>query len=244
MARLSGKVAVVTGSSRGIGWSVAERLGEDGAAVVVNYIHNRDMAGEALAAIEAAGGRAIAVQADVGDVAQVRGLFRTTLDTFQRLDIVVANAGAARFGALAGLDENDFEEVFGVNARGTFFILRETARHIADGGRIVNISSTATDMTIPGLALYAASKAAGEQFARTLARELGPRGITVNNVLPGFTETDMLPPDPAYRAFAAESSFMGRIGQPDEIADVVAFLVSHEARWVTGQNVQVSGAVV
>jgi 3-oxoacyl-[acyl-carrier protein] reductase len=244
MASLSGKVAIVTGSSRGIGRSIAERLGRDGASVVVNYHQNADKAREVVAAIEASGGYGLAVQADLSDVAQVRGLFEAALGAFRRVDIVVSNAGSLRFGGVAELTEDDFDTVFGLNAKGTFFTLQEAARHIRDGGRIVNITSSATSMTIPGLGLYVGSKAAGEQFARTLARELGPRGITVNNVAPGFTETDMLPQDPDYRAFAAQSSFMGRIGQPDEIADVVAFLVSEEARWVTGQNIQASGAVV
>jgi 3-oxoacyl-[acyl-carrier protein] reductase len=244
MTSLVGKVAVVTGSSRGIGRAIAERLGREGASVVVNYRENAAQAQAAVAAISAAGGGAIAVQADLAVVAEVRRLFGTAVAQFGRLDIVVTNAGTARWGAVADVSEADYDAVFQLNAKGTFFALQEAARHIADGGRIVNVTSSATAMSIPGLALYVGSKAVGEQFARTLAKELGPRGVTVNSISPGFTETDMLPEDPAYRAMAAEMSFLGRIGQPDDIADVVAFLVSDEARWITGQNIQAGGGVV
>ena len=160
------------------------------------------------------------------------------------LDIAVTNAGVARWGPVAEIGEDDFDAVFQLNAKGTFFALAEAARRISDGGRIINVTSSATAMSIPGLALYVGSKAAGEQFAKTLARELGPRRVTVNNISPGFTETDMLPADPGYRSMAAGMSPLGRLGQVDDIADVVAFLVSDDARWITGQNIQAGGGVV
>lgn len=141
------------------------------------------------------------MQADLSDVARIPHLFQQGIEHFGRLDIVVTNAGNARWGAVAELAEEDYDFVFRLNAKGTFFALQEAARRIADGGRIVNVTSSATALSIPGLGVYVGSKAAGEQFAKTLARELGPCGITVNNVSPGFTETDMLPENAEFEAW-------------------------------------------
>ena len=245
MASLTGKVAVVTGSSRGIGRAIAERLGRDGASVVINYAQNVARADEVVSAIEAGGGSAMAVQANIGRVAEIRRLFETTVRRFGRLDIVVSNAGAFRGAApVADVTEEEFDSMFAVNAKGTFFVLQEAARRIGDGGRIINISSSGTRMIFPRASLYVGSKAAGEQFAKTLAKELGGRGITVNTVSPGFTVTDMLPEDPAWRAMGVQLSALGRLGEPGDIADVVAFLVTDEGRWITGQNISVCGGVV
>lgn len=244
MGSLTEKVAVVTGSSRGIGRAVAERLGKEGASVVVNYVQNADQALEVVSAIEAAGGQARALRADMSDVADIRRLFHETVNHFGRLDILVTSAGIARWGPLADATEDDFDAVFAVNAKGVFFALQEGARRIADGGRIINISTCSTEMSLPGLAIYVGSKAAGEQFAKMLARELGARGITVNSVSPGFTVTDMLPEDRAWREMGAQMSAFGRLGQPADVADVVAFLASEQGRWVTGQNIQACGGVV
>jgi 3-oxoacyl-[acyl-carrier protein] reductase len=203
MAPLTGKVAIVTGSSRGIGRAIAECLGKDGASVVVNYVRNADKATEVVSAVEAAGGYALAVRADLGNVADIRRLFQETVDRFGRLDILVNSAGLFQPKPLSEVTEDEFDATFAVNVKGAFFALQEAVRRMADGGRIVNIFSSSTKMNVAGLAAYVGSKAAGEQFARTLARELGGRGITVNNVLPSFTETDMLPQDPEWRKLVA-----------------------------------------
>jgi 3-oxoacyl-[acyl-carrier protein] reductase len=203
MASLTGKVAIVTGSSRGIGRAIAERLGKEGASVVVNYARHADQALEVVSAIEAAGGRAIAVQADMSRVADVRRLFQETVDHFGHLDILVNNAGMFQQATVAEVAEDEFDAIFALNAKGTFFALQEAARRIAGGGRIINSSSCSTAMGLPGFATYVGSKAAGEQFARALAKELGGRGITVNSVSPGFTVTDMLPSDPGWREMGA-----------------------------------------
>jgi 3-oxoacyl-[acyl-carrier protein] reductase len=243
MGELEGKVAVVTGGSRGIGRAVAERLAADGAAVVLSY---RDRAAEAdgvVARIVAAGGRALAVRADLASVPDVRSLFAAALDRFGRLDIVVNNAGVAIYRPVAEATEEEFEASFAVNARGTFFALQEAARRIADGGRIVNISTGATVSGVPQGALYCGSKAAVEQFTKSLARELGPRGITVNTVSPGFTETGMLASLPHLREVGAAMSPLGRTGRPEEVAEVVAFLAGPRAGWLTGCNIQAGGGV-
>jgi 3-oxoacyl-[acyl-carrier protein] reductase len=243
MGELEGKVAVVTGGSRGIGRAVAERLAADGAAVVLSY---RDRAAEAdgvVARIVAAGGRALALRADLASVPDVRSLFAAALDRFGRLDIVVNNAGVAIYRPVAEATEEEFEASFAVNARGTFFALQEAARRIADGGRIVNISTGATVSGVPQGALYCGSKAAVEQFTKSLARELGPRGITVNTVSPGFTETGMLASLPHLREVGAAMSPLGRTGRPEEVAEVVAFLAGPRAGWLTGCNIQAGGGV-
>jgi 3-oxoacyl-[acyl-carrier protein] reductase len=243
MGELEGKVAVVTGGSRGIGRAVAERLAADGAAVVLSY---RDRAAEAdgvVARIVAAGGRALALRADLASVPDVRSLFAAALDRFGRLDILVNNAGVAIYRPVAEATEEEFEASFAVNARGTFFALQEAARRIADGGRIVNISTGATVSGVPQGALYCGSKAAVEQFTKSLARELGPRGITVNTVSPGFTETGMLASLPHLREVGAAMSPLGRTGRPEEVAEVVAFLAGPRAGWLTGCNIQAGGGV-
>jgi 3-oxoacyl-[acyl-carrier protein] reductase len=244
MSALTGKVALVTGSSRGIGRSIAERLARDGASVAINYVQDADSARGVVSAIEAAGGHALAVQADLGRVPDVRRLFQTAVDHFGRLDIVVCNVGLFQMSPLSEVTEDEFDAIFAVNARGAFFALQEAARRVADGGRIVNISSCSTQMSFTGGAVYVGSKAAGEQFAKTLARELGGRGITVNSVSPGFTVTDMLPKDVSWREMGARMSAFGRLAQPAEVADVVAFLVSDQGGWVAGQNIQACGGVV
>jgi 3-oxoacyl-[acyl-carrier protein] reductase len=244
MATLKGKVAIVTGSSRGIGRAIAERLGKEGASVVVNYARGADQASQVVSAIEAAGGQALAVQADMSKTADIRRLFERTLDHFGHLDILVNNAGIFRGAPVAEVAEEDFDAIFALNAKGTFFALQEAARRLEDRGRIVNISSCSTAMSFPGFAVYVGTKAAGEQFAKTLAKELGGRGITVNSVSPGYTVTDMLPQDVTWRETGAQMSAFGRLGQPADIAEVVAFLVSGQAQWITGQNVQACGGVV
>ena len=187
MGELDGKVAVVSGGARGIGRAVAERLATDGATVVLSYRQSAAEAKRVVAAIAAAGGRASAVRADLAAVADVRALFAAVVDRSGRLDILVNNAGIAIYRPVAEATEEEFDASFAVNARGTFFALQEAARRIADGGRIVNISTGATASGVPNGALYCGSKAAVEQFTKSLARELGSRRVTVNTVSPGFT---------------------------------------------------------
>ena len=238
---LSGKFAIVTGSSRGIGRAIAERLAADGAAVVVNYVHGEQAAQEVVNAILGRGGQAVAIRADVSLPAEVRRLFAEARSAFGALDIVVANAGVAVIKSIAESTEEEFDRVFAANAKGVFFTLQEAARQLRDGGRIVVVSTGGTRMLMTGTGLYLGSKGAVEQFVRVLSRELGPRNITVNAVSPGFTDTDLLPERD--RQVAAGISPFGRIGEPAEVASVAAFLASADARWVTGQNVGAGGGV-
>ncbi|MGL5871838.1 MAG: SDR family oxidoreductase [Xenococcaceae cyanobacterium] len=244
--KLDGKVAVVTGASRGIGRAIAERLARDGASVVINYAHNADRANEVVSTIQSRGGQALAMQADMTQLADIDRLIAQTVDRFGQLNILVHNAGTSLLKPLVETTEEEFDKQFALNAKGTFFILQEGVRRMADGGRIVCISTGGTISGGAGFSAYVGSKAAMEGFCMCLAKELGGRGITVNTVLPGVTETDMnieTMPEEARQAAIAQTT-LGRLGQPEDIADVVAFLVGEEARWVTGQNINATGGLV
>ncbi|MBN6041916.1 SDR family oxidoreductase [Amycolatopsis sp. 195334CR] len=231
--------AIVTGSSRGIGRAIAERLAADGAKVVVNYRSDGDAAAKVVRAIEERGGEAVAVQADVTDLAQLRSLF----DTAGEVDVFVSNVGVARFGPLAEVTDEQYDFLFETNTRSTFYALREAARRVRDHGRIVVISSAVVVTNRPGTALYAATKAAGDQLVKVAAKELGARGITVNSVLPGAVHTDALaadgPPGVVERTIGQVP--LGRIAEPSDIADIVGFLASHDGRWITGQTLHAGG---
>ena len=241
---LQGKVAIITGASSGIGRGIAERLAQEGAAVVVNYRNSADKAQTVVHTIEANGGKALAVQADVSQVNDLQRLFKETIKHFGRVDMVIANAGMFNQKPLMETTEAEYDAMFALNGKGAFFTLQEAGKHLQDGGRIVFISTGATAMSFPGAAAYKGSKAAGEQFVKTLAKELGPRQITVNTVSPGFTETAMLPNDPAFRESGINMSPLGRLGQPRDIADMVYFLVSEEGGWITGNTIQAGGGII
>ncbi|MFD9129393.1 SDR family oxidoreductase [Kitasatospora sp. NPDC059571] len=238
----TGKVAIVTGGAGGIGSAVSQGLAADGHHVVIAYRSSAEAAKQLVAGIEATGGSAVAVQADVADAAQVTALFGHAADRFGRIDIVVNNAGTMIPRPLADLDTEILDAVFDVNVRGALNVLREASVKLADGGRIVNISSTLVQEPIPGSGAYAASKAALELFGKVAAKELGPRGITVNSLRVGPTVPGMFSQAPAERqaAMAAASPF-GRMGRPQDIADVISFLAGDAGRWITGQVVTVDG---
>ena len=242
MKSLSGKVAIVTGASNGIGRAIAERLADNGAIVVVNYSKSVEKAQQVVAGIQGKGGKALGVQADMSQVADARRLVVDTIKQFNRLDILVNNAGKFMPKSLEETTEEDFNSVIALNAKGPYFAMQEAARALKDGGRIVNISTGGTHLHFPGATAYLGSKAALEQYTKGLAQELAPKGITVNTVAPGFTETGMMTEE--YRQIGIQLSPMKRLGVPKDIADVVAFIVSEEARWITGQTIQAGGGIV
>lgn len=224
MSSLTGRVAIVTGSSRGIGRGIAERLGRDGATVVVNYSGSKPEAEEVVTAIKSSGGKAIALQANMGSIEDIRRLFQEVSDRFGQLDILVNNAGIASLAPIAEVTEEDYEKVFDINVRGVLFALQEAARRLNDGGRIITISSTTSIFPAPGMAVYAASKAAVKLFTQVLAQEVGDRGITVNTVMPGPTVPGMfanLPPEEQQRA--AASSPFNRVGTPKILPILLRF---------------------
>jgi 3-oxoacyl-[acyl-carrier protein] reductase len=236
---LTGKVAVVTGGSRGIGRAIVRRLARDGARVVFSYRSNAAAAAE----LAREAGDAVAVQADQEDLASLGALF-AAVDG--RLDILVNNAAVTAPALLADITPELFDQAMTVNAKFPLLTMQRAAPLLRDGGRIVNISTLNTLLPGPGIALYCASKAALEQFTRVAAIELGPRGITVNCVSPGATDTELLRASNPAEALAGVPAVtpLGRLGQPEDIADVVAFLAGPDARWITGQNIPATGGLL
>jgi 3-oxoacyl-[acyl-carrier protein] reductase len=240
---LKGKVAIVTGASRGIGRAIAQRLAKDGAIVIVNYAGSEQQAREVVVDIEGTGAQAIAVRADVSKVSDVVRLFDATFERFGRLNILVNNAGVIVYKLLADMTEEEFDRIFAVNVKGTFFTCQQAAKRMADGGRIINLSSSATAMMLPKYTAYVATKGAVEQLTHILAKELGHRKITVNGVSPGPTDTELFSEGKTEeeKQRLIQLTALGRLGQPQDIADVVAMLCSDDAHWITGQNVRANG---
>ncbi len=241
--RLAGQVALVTGASRGIGAAIARRLAADGAAVAVNYHTHRAQADDVVAAIEAAGGRAVALGADVADPAEIARLFDATERHLGRVDILVNNAGILRPTPIGGTEPATLDALFAVNVRAPWLATQELVRRRGDarGGRVIHIGSGAGHRAFPGYAGYSASKGALEGMTRSMAAELGPRGVTVNTVAPGATDTEMLSPTLAQRLVPMTA--LGRLGRPEDIAEVVAFLASEAGGWFTGCVLDANGGL-
>ncbi|WP_394829586.1 SDR family oxidoreductase [Pendulispora albinea] len=248
MAKLLGKTALVTGASRGIGRAIARRLAADGARVAVHYGSNDRAAKETLQAIEAAGGRAFSIRAELGKDGDVDALF-AALDqglSGQPLDILVNNAAAGPAGPIEADTPEAFDRLFAINVKAPYFIIQRALPRLRDGGRIINVSSVCTRISTPIQTSFAMTKGALEIMSRTLANALGGRGITVNTITPGATATDLneaLFAQPGAQSLFESMTALGRFGQPEDIADAVAFLASHDARWVTGQALEASGGI-
>lgn len=242
---LKGKVALVTGASRGIGRAIASCLACEGAAAVINYARNAGEAEKTVAEIKAAGGNALALQADVARVPEINRLFDETIGHFGRLDILVNNAGIMFTKPVSATTETEFDRIFAINVKGTFFACQQAATRMSDGGRIINLSSSTTARFMPTYGAYVATKGAVEQLTRAMAKELGPRGITINAVSPGPTETELFlsGKTPEQLQQFGQLSAFGRLGRPAEIGEVVAFLASDAAGWITGQNIRVNGGL-
>lgn len=236
------RVALVTGGAGGIGSAIARRLAQDGFDVVVAYSSSAEAAQALAQELQATGRRAVALQADVAQSAQVAQLFEQAVAALGRIDCVVNNAGAMVPRTLGEIGDELYDKVFGVNVLGALNVLKQASRYLQEGGRVLNISSTLVSAPIPGSALYAASKAALELLGAVAAQEFGPRGITVNSLRVGPTVPGMFSKAPPERqaAMAAASPFK-RLGRPQDVADVVSFLASEAARWVTGQTITVDG---
>ncbi|GAA1572494.1 MULTISPECIES: SDR family oxidoreductase [Kribbella] len=246
MGVLDGKAALVTGGSRGIGAAIVRRLAADGAVVTFTYASSGSAADQVVADVEATGGRAIAVRADQSDLSAIDGLFERAAEPTGALDVFVCNAAQAIEKPIADVTVDDYDRLFATNVKGPYFAIQRAGEVLADGGRIVALSTLNTVVPGPGISLYAASKAALEQFVKVAAREYGPRAITVNTVSPGATDTDMFhqhnPPEA--EAMLVGITALGRMGEPAEVADVVGFLAGPDSRWITGQNLRASGGML
>lgn len=245
-ATASGKVAIVTGASRGIGAAVARRLARDGAAVIVAYAGSRAAAEAVAAEIADAGGRAVAVRADVRDTAAVGGLFDRAVATYGGVDIVVNNAGIMALAPIVDSDDELFADQVAVNLRGTFAMMREAGRRLRAGGRIVNLSSSAIGLRLEGYGVYAATKAAVEAMTAIMAKEMRGRSVTVNAIAPGPTATDLFlnGKTPEQVARLAAMSPLDRLGTPEDIAAAVAFLAGPDGGWINGQTVRANGGLI
>lgn len=247
MSKLSGKVAIVTGASKGIGAAIAKALGGQGAAVVVNYVSSKSGADAVVDAITAAGGKAIAVRGDVSKAAEAKGIVDAAVSAYGHLDILVNNSGVYEFGPLEAVSAAQFHKMFDINVLGLLLITQAAAVHLTEGGCIINIGSGVTAITPPATAIYTASKGAVDAITGVLAKELGPRKIRVNSVNPSLTETEgthsagML--DTEFEAGIIAQTPLGRLGQPRDIADVVAFVASDDARWLTGEKLLAGGGL-
>ena len=248
MSKLSGKVAIVTGASKGIGAGIAKSLAAEGAAVVVNYSSSKAGADRVVAQITAKGGKAVAVQGDVGKAEDVRHLFEKTKDTFGSLDILVNDAGVYRFEPLEQVTEDEFHREFNTNVLGTILSTREAIKYFGpDGGSVINISSVASTLTPPQSVVYSATKSALDGVTRVLAKELGSRNIRVNSINPGGVETEgthssgIVGSDFANQMIARTP--LGRFGQPEDIAPIAVFLASPESSWLTGEIITASGGL-
>ena len=247
MSDLTGKVAIVTGASKGIGAAIAKGLAEGGAAVALNYASDKDGADRAVAAIRAHGGKAVAIQADMSRPADVKRLFEQTKAALGTPNVLVNNAGTYKFGPIADITEADFHRHFDTNVLGPMLAIQEALSYFpAEGGSIVNISSIASESPVPNSSLYAATKGALDTLTRALAKELGPRNIRVNAVAPGYTDTEGnrgFVGSAEGEALAAATPLGGRFGRPEEIAPTVVFLASDDAAWLTGERINASGGV-
>ncbi len=240
---LAGKTALVTGAATGIGKAIAAALAAAGARVVFNHPHTPELAEKAAAGIEAAGGTALAIAADISRRDEYQAMVSRMLAAYGRWDVLVNNAAVAITKPFAQVTEADFDLSFAVNVKGVFHGLQLAWDHLADDGRIITISSSTTALMLPGYAVYDATKGAAEQLTRILSREFGPRRITINTVSPGATETETYRDGKTghFLTGLETMSAFGRLGQPAEIAAVVAFLASDQAGWVTAQNIRVNG---
>lgn len=240
--KLSGKVALVTGGSRGIGAAIAKRLAREGAQVAITWSTKSDKATEVVESIKAAGGHAIAIQADSANPADIRRAVASVVEQEGGLDILINNAGVATMVPVEEFQEADFDRLMAVNVKGVYVATQEALRHLKDGGRIINIGSINAEVVpFPGMAIYAMSKAAIATFTRGLAREVGARGITVNNIQPGPVNTDMNPADSDFAETLRGLMAVPRYGSAEEIAGLAAYLASDESAFVTGASWNIDG---
>ncbi|WP_426482533.1 SDR family oxidoreductase [Chryseobacterium sp. R2ACT005] len=245
MSTLNNKVILVTGASRGIGAEIAQQLASAGAKVIVNYAGGKEAAEDVVALIESNGGEAIAIQADVSSPEAVKQLFDQAVGHYGKLDVLVNNAGVMITKLIKDTTDEDFTRQFDINVKGTFNTLREAATRLTDNGSIINFSSSTTRLMMPSYGTYVATKAAVEQLTRVFAKEVGNRGINVNAILPGPTNTELFTTGKSQEVIdrLASLNAFNRLGEPGDIAKIVVFLAGDDAKWISGQTIGVNGAM-
>ncbi|WP_321951201.1 glucose 1-dehydrogenase [Paraburkholderia bannensis] len=247
MGKLSGKVAVVTGASKGIGAGIAKALAAEGASVVVNYASSKAGADEVVSAITSAGGKAVAVGGDVSKAADAQGIIDAAVETYGRLDILVNNSGVYEFAPIEEFTEEQYRRQFDINVLGVLLTTQAAVKHLGEGASIVNVSSVVSTITPAATAVYSGTKGAVDAISGALARELGPRKIRVNTINPGVVVTEgthsagVIGSD--FEAAAVSQTPLGRVGRPDDIASIAVFLASDDARWLTGEHIVASGGM-
>jgi 3-oxoacyl-[acyl-carrier protein] reductase len=247
MSRLSGKVAIVTGASKGIGAAIAKSLAAEGASVVVNYASSKAGADAVVKAIENGGGKAIAIKGDVSKALEAQALIEGAVKEFGRLDILVNNSGVYEFAPLEAITEEHYDRIFNVNVRGLLLVTQAAVKHLTEGASVINIGSVVSSVTPPASAVYTATKGAVDAITGVLAKELGPKKIRVNAINPGMVETEgvhsagFIGTD--FQVSTVAQTPLGRIGQPDDIASVAVFLASNEAKWITGELLRAGGGL-
>jgi len=247
MSKLKGKVAIVTGASKGIGAAIAKSLASEGASVVVNYASSKAGADKVVSAIKAAGGKAVAVGADVSKAAEAQALIDGAIKNFGSLDILVNNSGVYEFLPIEGLTEEHYHKIFDVNVLGLLLTTQAAVRHLGEGASIINIGSVASSLTPPNSAVYTGTKGAVDAITRVLAKELGPKKIRVNSINPGMVETEGVHAagfmGTPFEVQTVAQTPLGRIGQVDDIAGVATFLASDDSKWITGELVRAGGGL-
>ncbi|MDQ0862219.1 SDR family oxidoreductase [Bacillus sp. V2I10] len=250
MYRLKGKIALVTGASRGIGRSIALRLAKEGALVAVHYGTDQASAESVVRDIEGGGGSAFAIGVKFGSLESIHTLYKALDEVLQvrtgdtRFDILVNNAGIPLGATIEDTEEESFDEIMNINVKTPFFLIKQALPRLRDEGRIINLSSAVTRISLPDIPVYSMTKGAINTLTLALSNQLGPRGVTINAIQPGFVATDMnaaMLQDPVSQQFGADFSVFGRWGQPEDIADIAAFLASPDSRWITGQSIDASG---
>ncbi|MEK4626549.1 SDR family oxidoreductase [Priestia sp. FSL P4-0332] len=246
MKLLEGKVAIITGASRGIGRKVAEQLADLGAKVTINYSSSPDKAEEVVKEIQDKGGKAIAIQADISQIDDIERLFLETISAFEKVDILINNAGIMINKPLTEVTEADYDKQFSVNVKGTFFACQQAMKYMEEEGHIVNISTSVNGQMFPTYSVYSGTKGAVEQFTRQLAKEFGPKKITINAVAPGPVDTELFSVGKTEQQVEGmkKMNAFGRLGEPEDISNVIEFLVSEKSQWVTGQTIRVNGGFI
>ncbi|WIW26538.1 SDR family oxidoreductase [Bacillus inaquosorum] len=246
MERVKGKTAIVTGASRGIGRAIAEQLADLGIKVAVNYSSSPEKAEEVVEGIKKKGGETVAIQADLSRVAGVESLFTKTIEAFGKVDILINNAGVNIYQPIEKVTEEDFDKQFNLNVKGTFFACQQAMKYMEEKGRIINFSTSVVGQMFPTYSVYAGTKGAVEQFTRQLAKELAVKQITINAVAPGPVNTELFTVGKNEQQIEGlkKTIALGRIGEPEDIANVIEFLVSEKSQWITGQTIRVNGGFI